>query len=72
MCLYRPEGQPLCAPSTLDSNCQLCATDQDCLATPETPYCVTAATERATAEPIPLDALCPEMTVGICSQIPLT
>jgi hypothetical protein len=59
----------LCAPGGLDSNCAPCATDQDCLATPETPYCITAATERATGESIPLDALCPEKTIGICSRV---
>jgi hypothetical protein len=68
MCLDRPEGRPFCAPSTLSSNCVQCATDQDCLATPETPYCITGATERATGDPIPI--LCPdEIIVGVCSQI---
>jgi hypothetical protein len=70
ICLVRPEGRPLCAPLSLGgTNCLHCATDQDCLDTPETPYCITELTERTTGETIPLDGLCPEMTVGVCTRI---
>jgi hypothetical protein len=68
-CLDRPEGHPLCAQSALTGNCVNCATDQDCLATPETPYCITAATERETGEPFPLAGFCPELTIGVCIGI---
>ncbi len=69
LCVDRPEGRPLCVSTTFTTNCVNCATDQDCLATPQTPYCTTGATERATAEPIPLDQFCPQMIVGVCSQL---
>lgn len=69
MCLDRPEGRPFCASDSLASNCVNCATDQDCLETPETPYCITGATDRTTGEPIPLNEFCPEMIDGVCAQI---
>ncbi len=70
-CLHRVEGAPLCS-SDYGFDCTPCSSDQDCLGSPNEPYCITSSTDRATGiseSIVGPGTSCPGLTVGTCTNV---